>query len=148
MPLDSHSDFILCCRIHPITSLMWPKTLSIKEVFFLLLLKYVLCLYLFYTYCTFLKYFIHFRFDCSCILCTESYFPLIFCFICLSHAISLTIYLFLVPLACHILECCDGLAQNVIGTIGQAFELQFRQYLHSPPKAIPTTDRCDSHNLA
>ncbi|XP_030639435.1 SHC-transforming protein 2 [Chanos chanos] len=43
--------------------------------------------------------------------------------------------------ACHILECCDGLAQNVITTIGQAFELQFKQYLHSPPKAIPTMDR-------
>ncbi|KAJ8277261.1 hypothetical protein GJAV_G00073260 [Gymnothorax javanicus] len=43
--------------------------------------------------------------------------------------------------ACHILECCDGLAQSVISTIGQAFELQFKQYLHSPPKAIPTMDR-------
>ncbi|XP_063050257.1 SHC-transforming protein 2-like, partial [Engraulis encrasicolus] len=43
--------------------------------------------------------------------------------------------------ACHILECCDGLAQNVISTIGQAFELQFKQYLHSPPKAIHTTER-------
>ncbi|KAI4899987.1 hypothetical protein NFI96_014489, partial [Prochilodus magdalenae] len=43
--------------------------------------------------------------------------------------------------ACHILECCDGLAQNVISTIGQAFELQFKQYLHSPPKAIPTMER-------
>ncbi|NP_001038438.1 SHC-transforming protein 2 [Danio rerio] len=42
--------------------------------------------------------------------------------------------------ACHILECCDGLAQNVISTIGQAFELQFKQYLHSPPKAIPAMD--------
>ncbi|XP_054645314.1 SHC-transforming protein 2 isoform X1 [Dunckerocampus dactyliophorus] len=36
--------------------------------------------------------------------------------------------------ACHILECSDGLAQSVISTIGQAFELQFKQYLHSPPK--------------
>lgn len=43
--------------------------------------------------------------------------------------------------ACHILECGDGLAQNVISTIGQAFELQFKQYLHSPPKAIPPMDR-------
>ncbi|XP_018583544.1 SHC-transforming protein 2 isoform X1 [Scleropages formosus] len=43
--------------------------------------------------------------------------------------------------ACHILECCDGLAQSVISTIGQAFELQFKQYLHSPPKAIPALDR-------
>ncbi|XP_023699325.1 SHC-transforming protein 2 isoform X1 [Paramormyrops kingsleyae] len=43
--------------------------------------------------------------------------------------------------ACHILECCDGLAQSVISTIGQAFELQFKQYLHSPPKAISALDR-------
>ncbi|KAM6962679.1 SHC-transforming protein 2 isoform 2-T2 [Aplochiton taeniatus] len=43
--------------------------------------------------------------------------------------------------ACHILECGDGLAQSVISTIGQAFELQFKQYLHSPPKAISTTER-------
>ncbi|XP_028856223.1 SHC-transforming protein 2 isoform X2 [Denticeps clupeoides] len=43
--------------------------------------------------------------------------------------------------ACHILECCDGLAQSVICTIGQAFELQFKQYLHSPPKAIKTAER-------
>ncbi|KAA0712263.1 SHC-transforming protein 2 [Triplophysa tibetana] len=43
--------------------------------------------------------------------------------------------------ACHIMECSDGLAQNVISTIGQAFELQFKLYLHSPPKAIPTMDR-------
>ncbi|XP_072457819.1 SHC-transforming protein 2 [Notamacropus eugenii] len=40
--------------------------------------------------------------------------------------------------ACHILECCEGLAQNVISTVGQAFELRFKQYLYSPPKvAIP-----------
>ncbi|KAI9520578.1 SHC-transforming protein 2, partial [Dissostichus eleginoides] len=36
--------------------------------------------------------------------------------------------------ACHILECSDGLAESVISTIGQAFELQFKHYLHSPPK--------------
>ncbi|XP_067884983.1 SHC-transforming protein 3-like [Heterodontus francisci] len=36
--------------------------------------------------------------------------------------------------ACHILECCDGLAQDVISTIGQAFELRFKQYLQCPPK--------------
>ncbi|XP_038660697.1 SHC-transforming protein 3 [Scyliorhinus canicula] len=34
--------------------------------------------------------------------------------------------------ACHILECCDGLAQDVISTIGQAFELRFKQYLQCP----------------
>ncbi|XP_076009257.1 SHC-transforming protein 2 isoform X2 [Genypterus blacodes] len=43
--------------------------------------------------------------------------------------------------ACHILECSDGLAQSVISTIGQAFELQFKQYLHSPPKTMASVER-------
>nr|XP_056700448.1 SHC-transforming protein 2 [Euleptes europaea] len=43
--------------------------------------------------------------------------------------------------ACHILECCDGLAQSVINTVGQAFELRFKQYLHSPPKTMAPQDR-------
>ncbi|XP_075895544.1 SHC-transforming protein 2 isoform X2 [Nelusetta ayraudi] len=43
--------------------------------------------------------------------------------------------------ACHILECADGLAQSVISTIGQAFELQFKQYLHSPPKTMTSMER-------
>ncbi|XP_034439909.1 SHC-transforming protein 2 isoform X1 [Hippoglossus hippoglossus] len=43
--------------------------------------------------------------------------------------------------ACHILECSDGLAQGVISTIGQAFELQFKQYLHSPPKTMASIER-------
>ncbi|XP_056894006.1 SHC-transforming protein 2 isoform X1 [Takifugu flavidus] len=43
--------------------------------------------------------------------------------------------------ACHILECSDGLAQGVISTIGQAFELQFKQYLHSPPKTLASVER-------
>ncbi|XP_051893976.1 SHC-transforming protein 2 [Pristis pectinata] len=43
--------------------------------------------------------------------------------------------------ACHILECCDGLAQTVISTIGQAIELRFKQYLHSPPKLVAPHDR-------
>ncbi|XP_023133465.1 SHC-transforming protein 2 isoform X2 [Amphiprion ocellaris] len=43
--------------------------------------------------------------------------------------------------ACHILECSDGLAQSVISTIGQAFELQFKQYLHSPPKTMASIER-------
>ncbi|KAG2463954.1 SHC2 protein, partial [Polypterus senegalus] len=43
--------------------------------------------------------------------------------------------------ACHILECYDGLAQSIISTIGQAFELQFKQYMHSPPKVINFLDR-------
>uniref|UniRef100_A0A8C3QS26 SHC adaptor protein 3 n=1 Tax=Cyanoderma ruficeps TaxID=181631 RepID=A0A8C3QS26_9PASS len=36
--------------------------------------------------------------------------------------------------SCHILECCDGLAQDVISTIGQAFELRFKQYLQCKRK--------------
>uniref|UniRef100_A0A8D0GQC7 SHC-transforming protein 2 n=1 Tax=Sphenodon punctatus TaxID=8508 RepID=A0A8D0GQC7_SPHPU len=43
--------------------------------------------------------------------------------------------------ACHILECCDGVAQSVINTVGQAFELRFKQYLHSPPKVVVPPDR-------
>ncbi|KAM5339543.1 SHC-transforming protein 4 [Glossophaga mutica] len=34
--------------------------------------------------------------------------------------------------ACHILECHNGTAQDVISTIGQAFELRFKQYLKNP----------------
>uniref|UniRef100_A0A3P9P5L2 SHC (Src homology 2 domain containing) transforming protein 2 n=1 Tax=Poecilia reticulata TaxID=8081 RepID=A0A3P9P5L2_POERE len=44
---------------------------------------------------------------------------------------------------CHILECSDGLAQSVISTIGQAFELQFKQYLHSPPKTMSSVERTE-----
>ncbi|XP_041037610.1 SHC-transforming protein 1 isoform X2 [Carcharodon carcharias] len=43
--------------------------------------------------------------------------------------------------ACHILECPDALAQDVISTIGQAFELRFKQYLKSPPKLVTPHDR-------
>ncbi|XP_054147068.1 SHC-transforming protein 2 isoform X2 [Melozone crissalis] len=43
--------------------------------------------------------------------------------------------------ACHILECCEGLAQSVISTVGQAFELRFKQYLHSPPKVVAPPER-------
>lgn len=45
------------------------------------------------------------------------------------------------PAACHILECCDGLAQSVISTVGQAFELRFKQYLHSPPAVVVPPER-------
>ncbi|XP_072888967.1 SHC-transforming protein 1-like isoform X3 [Hemitrygon akajei] len=34
--------------------------------------------------------------------------------------------------ACHILECFDDLAHCVINSIGQAFELRFKQYLKNP----------------
>uniref|UniRef100_A0A8B9WJ20 SHC2 protein n=1 Tax=Bos mutus grunniens TaxID=30521 RepID=A0A8B9WJ20_BOSMU len=43
--------------------------------------------------------------------------------------------------ACHILECCEGLAQSVISTVGQAFELRFKQYLHSPPRVVVPPER-------
>uniref|UniRef100_A0A3Q2HPL2 SHC adaptor protein 3 n=1 Tax=Equus caballus TaxID=9796 RepID=A0A3Q2HPL2_HORSE len=46
--------------------------------------------------------------------------------------------------ACHILECCDGLAQDVIGSIGQAFELRFKQYLQCPSKMPALHDRMQS----
>uniref|UniRef100_A0ABI7WMF6 SHC adaptor protein 3 n=1 Tax=Felis catus TaxID=9685 RepID=A0ABI7WMF6_FELCA len=46
--------------------------------------------------------------------------------------------------ACHILECCDGLAQDVIGSIGQAFELRFKQYLQCPSKVPAFHDRMQS----
>lgn len=45
------------------------------------------------------------------------------------------------PPACHILECCEGLAQSVISTVGQAFELRFKQYLYSPPKVVVPPER-------
>ncbi|KAM9331298.1 SHC-transforming protein 3 [Gastrophryne carolinensis] len=46
--------------------------------------------------------------------------------------------------ACHILECSDGLAQDVISTIGQAFELRFKQYLQCPSKIPAFPDRMQS----
>uniref|UniRef100_A0A3Q2PZA1 SHC-transforming protein 1 n=1 Tax=Fundulus heteroclitus TaxID=8078 RepID=A0A3Q2PZA1_FUNHE len=48
--------------------------------------------------------------------------------------------------ACHILECSEGLAQEVISTIGQAFELRFKQYLKNPPKLVTPHDRYRSKN--
>nr|XP_033784640.1 SHC-transforming protein 3 [Geotrypetes seraphini] len=46
--------------------------------------------------------------------------------------------------ACHILECCNGLAQDVISTIGQAFELRFKQYLQCPSKISALHERMQS----
>lgn len=45
--------------------------------------------------------------------------------------------------ACHVLECNEGLAQDVINTIGQAFELRFKEYLKNPPKAVTPPDRTE-----
>jgi hypothetical protein len=45
--------------------------------------------------------------------------------------------------ACHVLECGGGMAQDVITTIGQAFELRFKQHLaHRPNVHIPQRFEC------
>ncbi|XP_012670223.2 SHC-transforming protein 1 [Clupea harengus] len=46
--------------------------------------------------------------------------------------------------ACHILECPEGLAQEVINTIGQAFEKCFRQFLSSPPSLTVAKERVNA----
>ncbi|XP_017489055.1 PREDICTED: SHC-transforming protein 1-like, partial [Rhagoletis zephyria] len=43
--------------------------------------------------------------------------------------------------ACFVLECGGGRAQDVITTIGQAFELRFKEFLKRTPRAL--TDRLD-----
>ncbi|XP_062998218.1 SHC-transforming protein 4 [Elgaria multicarinata webbii] len=43
--------------------------------------------------------------------------------------------------ACHILECPCGIAEEVINTIGQAFELRFKQYLKNPSALIASNER-------
>jgi hypothetical protein len=43
--------------------------------------------------------------------------------------------------ACHVLECGGGLAQDVITTIGQAFELRFKEFLNAQPKPFQVPDR-------
>nr|XP_006814022.1 PREDICTED: SHC-transforming protein 1-like [Saccoglossus kowalevskii] len=45
--------------------------------------------------------------------------------------------------ACHVLQCAGGLAQDVITTVGQAFELRFKEYLRNPPKAVALPDRME-----
>ncbi|XP_009679649.1 SHC-transforming protein 4 isoform X2 [Struthio camelus] len=42
--------------------------------------------------------------------------------------------------ACHILECPNGMAQDVINTIGQAFELRFKQYLKNPSSLVASNE--------
>ena len=43
--------------------------------------------------------------------------------------------------ACHVLECGGGLSEDVITTIGQAFELRFKEYLKKQPKPVRLPDR-------
>ena len=38
---------------------------------------------------------------------------------------------------CHILDCKGGIAQEVITTIGQAFELRFKEFLKKGNRPIP-----------
>ncbi|XP_064013732.1 SHC-transforming protein 4 isoform X2 [Pogoniulus pusillus] len=42
--------------------------------------------------------------------------------------------------ACHILECPNGMAQEVINSIGQAFELRFKQYLKNPSSLVTSNE--------
>ncbi|NXC45113.1 SHC4 protein, partial [Penelope pileata] len=42
--------------------------------------------------------------------------------------------------ACHILECPNGMAQEVINAIGQAFELRFKQYLKNPSSLVTSNE--------
>lgn len=49
--------------------------------------------------------------------------------------------------ACHVLECGGGLAEDVVTTIGQAFELRFKQYLQNKPKIVQTPDRTENHGF-
>lgn len=44
--------------------------------------------------------------------------------------------------ACYVLECGGGLAQDVISSIGQAFELRFQEFLTMPP-SITTLNGAD-----
>ncbi|KAL5005069.1 hypothetical protein ScPMuIL_018525 [Solemya velum] len=46
--------------------------------------------------------------------------------------------------ACHVLECGGGLAEDVITTVGQAFELRFKEYLKRQPKAVTVPDRLNN----
>ncbi|XP_071450728.1 SHC-transforming protein 1 isoform X2 [Hetaerina americana] len=47
--------------------------------------------------------------------------------------------------ACFVLECGGGLAQDVIATVGQAFELRFKEYLMKSPKVMCISGKPDSH---
>lgn len=55
--------------------------------------------------------------------------------------------------ACYVFECTDSMANSVITTIGQAFELRFRKFLNSMPTMKSTSTNKNpaspvkSHNL-
>lgn len=50
--------------------------------------------------------------------------------------------------ACYVLECGGGLAENVITTIGQAFELRFKEYLRKQPKPVTVPERYTDFQLS
>lgn len=45
--------------------------------------------------------------------------------------------------ACFVLECGSGLAQDVITTVGQAFELRFKQFLKRTTTSIADNGLCN-----
>lgn len=49
--------------------------------------------------------------------------------------------------ACFVLECGGGLAQDVITTIGQAFELRFKEYLKRTPSVQYTSVKSDKPGI-
>ncbi|XP_069180330.1 SHC-transforming protein 2 isoform X1 [Procambarus clarkii] len=49
--------------------------------------------------------------------------------------------------ACFVLECGGGLAQDVITTIGQAFELRFKEYLKRTPSVQYTSVKSDKPGM-
>ncbi|XP_076355556.1 SHC-transforming protein 1-like isoform X3 [Tachypleus tridentatus] len=50
--------------------------------------------------------------------------------------------------ACFVLECGGGLAQEVITTIGQAFDLRFKEFLHRVPHAIDLHERMENRSFS
>ena len=46
-------------------------------------------------------------------------------------------------LACFIFECANSLGDNIILSIGQAFELKYKAFLQSHPKIQPVVGRLE-----
>lgn len=42
--------------------------------------------------------------------------------------------------ACYVFECSNNLANSVITTVGQAFELRFKKFLNSMPSSATTVN--------
>ncbi len=50
--------------------------------------------------------------------------------------------------ACYVFECENGLANNVITTIGQAFELRFKKFLNAMPSNNNSNTTNPNSNLS